>query len=322
MKRVLIVDALNTYLRNYVINPSLSDNGEPVGGMKGFLMSLQKYCREMRPDEIFIIWDGPGGSTKKKKIDRGYKAGRKPVRLNRNVRLLNENEELENKIWQQTRLIEYLNYMPVCQILVEQVEADDIIALLTQLPEFEDSQKIIVSSDKDFLQCCDDKTIIYQPIKKKFVSRKTILEEYKIHPNNFALARSMAGDKSDNLAGVPGVGMGTVVKKLSFLSESKTYTIDDIIDFCNDHPDDKMLQKIVAGKKEMEIAYKIMQLYSPNISFQTHQKVLHSVENYPKTFNKTSVLKMMIEDGINVVSWNDLFIFYNNLRLSEKRRAN
>ena len=76
MKRVLIIDALNTYLRNYVTNPSLSDNGEPVGGMKGFLMSLQKYCREMKPDEIFIVWDGPGGSTKKKKIVRGYKAGR------------------------------------------------------------------------------------------------------------------------------------------------------------------------------------------------------------------------------------------------------
>jgi len=316
MKRILIVDALNTYLRNYVINPSLSDNGEPVGGMKGFLMSLQKYCREMRPDEVFIVWDGPGGSTKKKKIDRGYKQGRKPVRLNRNVRLLNENEELENKIWQQTRLIEYLNYMPVCQILVEQVEADDIIAHLAQMKEFENHQKIIVSSDKDFLQCCDDKTIIYQPIKKKFVTRKTIIDEYSIHPNNFALARSMAGDKSDNLPGVQGIGMGTITKKLPFLAESKSYTIDELIDFCKEYPGDKMLQKIVEGKEVITKGYKIMQLYSPNISFQTQQKVLYSVENYPKFFSKTSVLKMMIEDGINVVSWNDLFIFYNNLRLN------
>ena len=316
MKRVLIIDALNTYLRNYVTNPSLSDNGEPVGGMKGFLMSLQKYCREMKPDEIFVVWDGPGGSTKKKKIVRGYKAGRKPVRLNRNVRLLNENEELENKIWQQTRLIEYLNHMPVCQILVEQVEADDIIAHLAQLPEFADHQKIIVSSDKDFLQCCDDKTIIYQPIKKKFVTRNTILEEYKIHPNNFALARSMAGDKSDNLPGVQGVGMGTITKKLPFLSESKSYTITELINFCADYPEDKMLQKIVNGEEDIKTGYKIMQLYSPNISYQTQQKVLYSVENYPKTFSKTLVLKMMIEDGINVVSWNDLFVFYKNLKMN------
>lgn len=319
MKRILIVDALNTYLRNYVVNPSLTDNGEPVGGMKGFLMSLQKYCREMKPDEVFIIWDGPGGSTKKKKIDRGYKQGRKPVRLNRNVRLLDENEELKNKIWQQTRLIEYLNYMPVCQILVEQVEADDIIALLTQIPEFEESQKIIVSSDKDFLQCCDDKTVLYQPIKKQFVTRKTILEEYQIHPTNFALARSMAGDKSDNLPGVQGIGMGTITKKLPFLSDSKAYTIDELIEFCEKRPEDKMLQKIVNGVEDIKRGYKIMQLYSPNISFQTHQRVLYSIENYPKTFNRTSVLKMMIEDGINVVSWNDLFIFYNNLRLKGKK---
>ena len=317
MRRILIIDALNTYLRNYVVNPSLTDNGDPIGGVKGFLSSLQKYCREMNPTDVFIVWDGPGGSTKKKKIDRGYKEGRSPVRLNRNVRLLDENAELENKIWQQTRLIEYLNLMPVCQILVEQVEADDIIAYLTQMPEFAEDQKIILSSDKDFLQCCDDKTIIYQPIKKKFVTRKTILEDHKIHPNNFALARSMAGDKSDNLAGVQGIGMGTITKKLSFLSEDKSYTIKELIDYCNQYPEDRMLQKIANGEKEITKGYKIMQLYSPNISYQTQQRVRYSIDNYPKNFSKTFVLKMMIEDGINVGNWNDLFTFYKRLKIAQ-----
>ena len=54
MKRLLVIDGLNLYFRNYIINPSLSTNGQPIGGLKGFLQSLQKLVRETKPDEIVI----------------------------------------------------------------------------------------------------------------------------------------------------------------------------------------------------------------------------------------------------------------------------
>jgi len=319
--RIIIIDALNTYLRNYVMNPSLTDNGDPVGGTKGFLMSMQKYCREMNPSHVFIVWDGPGGSTKKKKLDRGYKEGRKPVRLNRNVRLLDEKQEMVNKIWQQTRLIQYLNEMPVCQFLVEQVEADDIIAYLTQMPEFEEHQKIIISSDRDFLQCCNDKTVIYQPMKKVYVNTNAILEDHKIHPNNFAIARAMAGDKSDNLAGIPGVGIKTIAKRFAFLADEKSSSISEILEYCWENEGVTFYDKIRDHSKVLEKNYRMMQLYSPNISHQTIQKISYSIENYPKTANKTKILKMMIEDGINVVAWNDLFTFFNRIRLGRNNES-
>ena len=53
-KKVLIVDAMNAFIRNYVINPSLSSDGTPIGGTKGFLQTLQKLTREINPDKI--IW--------------------------------------------------------------------------------------------------------------------------------------------------------------------------------------------------------------------------------------------------------------------------
>ena len=62
MKRVLIVDALNMYLRSYIINPTLSSNGSPVGGTVGTLQSLNKLARETKPDRIIVCWDGSGGS--------------------------------------------------------------------------------------------------------------------------------------------------------------------------------------------------------------------------------------------------------------------
>ena len=61
-KRVLIVDALNMYFRAYIVDPSLSTNGQPIGGVMGFMKILQKQIRETKPDRIVIAWDGPGGS--------------------------------------------------------------------------------------------------------------------------------------------------------------------------------------------------------------------------------------------------------------------
>ena len=146
MKRVLIIDALNMYFRAYIVDPSLSTNGQPIGGVKGFLKILQKLVRETKPDHIVIAWDGAGGSQKRKSVNKGYKEGRKPIRLNRDIRNLSENEEMENKVWQQTRLIEYLNELPISQTMLPAVEADDVIAYVSKLGHFADWQKVIVLS--------------------------------------------------------------------------------------------------------------------------------------------------------------------------------
>ena len=66
MKRVIIIDALNAYFRAFIVNPSLSVHGHPIGGLKGFLGILQKLCRDIKPDTVMIIWDGPGGSRKRR----------------------------------------------------------------------------------------------------------------------------------------------------------------------------------------------------------------------------------------------------------------
>ena len=81
MKRLLGVDALNLLFRNYIVNPSLSTNGQPIGVLKGFLQSLQKLIRETKPDQVVICWDGEGGSQRRKTKNKAYKEGSKPIRL-------------------------------------------------------------------------------------------------------------------------------------------------------------------------------------------------------------------------------------------------
>ena len=132
--------------------------------------------------------------------------------------------------------------------------------------------------------------------------------KYGIHPTNFALARAIAGDKSDNLEGVQGVGLPTVSKRLPFLSEEKTYTLDEVYDHCATIDSKvKAYEKIVEQFDKVELNYKLMQLYSPNISAQGKQKVKFALEEFEYHFNKTEIRKMMIQDGFGEGNWSELF---------------
>jgi 5'-3' exonuclease len=319
VKRVLIVDMLNMFFRAYIVDPSLSSNGQPIGGLKGSLKILQKLIRETTPDRVVICWDGEGGSKKRKAMVKDYKAGRKPLRLNRSIRNLTENEELENKIWQQMRLLEYFNFCPISQIMIPDVEADDIIAYVKNLKYFESWQKIIVSSDKDFYQLLDDETILVRPVQKEILNKKNIVEKFGIHPNNFALARAMVGDKSDNLPGVGSIGLATVKKRFPFLLSERPYSLKEVIDFCKDSEEDlKAYKNIIENYDLLQTNYKMMQLYSPLLSPVAKKKVRNSTESPEVTFNKTEIIKMMIQDGFGEYNWSSIFQNFNRIVLDNK----
>ena len=319
MKRLLIIDALNMYFRAYIVDPSLSTNGQPIGGVKGFLKILQKLVRETKPDEIIICWDGEGGSQKRKSKNKNYKEGRKPIRLNRDIRNLSENEEIANKIWQQTRLAEYLNELPIIQLVLPAVEADDIISVVAQHPLYNGWQKVIVSSDKDFFQLCDNETVILRPIQKELVNQKSLVEQYGIHPKNFALARAIAGDKSDNLPGVGGVGLPTVSKRFPFLAESISFGTDSLIIHAEENKGNvKAYTSVIEHQDLIRDNYRLMQLYTPSLSVQGRKKIDYALENFEPELAKTNVKTMMIEDGFGAVNFVDLFAAMNKIVADSK----
>jgi 5'-3' exonuclease len=316
-KRVMIVDAHNQFLRSYIVDPSLSSNGSPIGGTKGFLKILNKLCREINPDLIFMVWDGEGGSTKRKLINKEYKKGRKPPRprLNRSSRDLTPEQEFENKLWQQMKLIEMLNFTPVIQFLESSVEADDIISYIKQSEVFTNWQKVIVSSDKDFIQILDDKTLLYRPTQSEVLNEQRIVEKYGIHPTNFALARAIVGDKSDNLVGVRSVGLATVSKRFAFLKEAKTYQIGDVLEHARQEATGARLrvyESIIESESLICENYKIMQLYSPLLSVSLKQKIDSIIEEYTPEFNKTALRKEMIKEGFGEITLSDLFVNFNS----------
>ena len=317
MKRLLCIDALSQYYRAYIVDPSLSIKGQPIGGVKGFLKILQKLMRETRPEQILIVWDGQGGSKKRKQFNKNYKDGRKPIRLNRFMELSAE-EEYQNKIWQQGRLIEYLNQLPIAQLMIDNVEADDVISFIVNLQSFSDWQKVIVSSDKDFYQLCNDnKTLLFRPIQDEILSEKRICEQFGIHPNNFALARAMSGDKSDNLPGVPGVGLKTVAKRFPFLKENKSFLLKDVLVSCRKEEEQetklRVYKDVLVNERLIKGNYKIMQLYAPLLSYQSKQRVKKIISECCMEFNKTEIIKMMFKDGMGELNLNDMFATMNKI---------
>ena len=307
-KRVIIIDALNMFLRAYIVDPSLSTNGDPIGGIKGSFKILQKLVRMTKPDSVVIVWDGPNGSRKRRSMDKNYKAGRKPLRLNRSVNNLTDNQITENKIWQQSRTIDYINQMPIVQIMIPEVEADDVIAYVTNMSYYTDWQKVIISNDKDFLQLINKNVIVYRPMEKKYYTEEVFKEKYKMSPQNFILHKTLLGDNSDKIKGVKGLGEKGLLKKFPELSE-RNLTFDDIFEICEKKFKEHVVYaRIVQGVDELEKNYKVMDLSNPMLSKDDKNYLDKVVESKELHYHPDEFIAMYNEDQLgglirNVEFW-------------------
>jgi hypothetical protein len=124
----------------------------------------------------------------------------------------------------------------------------------------------------------------------------------------------MAGDTSDNLPGVRGVGLGTIAKRLTFFADSKSVTIPALIEFCeNDNTGLRAFTSICEARDIIEENYKIMQLYSPSMSLDDKSRVKYAIDNFDPEFNKTEVIKRMAEDGFGNWDTSDLFTTFKRM---------
>lgn len=308
---ILVVDGMNIFIRHFVVNETMNTSGEPVGGVVGFVKYINRLVSDFVPRKLYIVWEQGGPSPRRKKIFDGYKANRakdkdsfKGVMTDDTSRrwILNDTE---NKIKQLHLLTNILKNLPVCQVYIQDTEADDVIAYLLKFKFQNDPcKKILVSSDKDFYQLLENDSIeIYDPARKILVSNQKILTEYKISPRNFCLARTMVGDTSDNINGIDGIGLKTIAKRIPQLAETdKDYLPQDVVNFCQEYIDNKSkikaYQDIIDNKATMERNWALMYLDSSALSASQMQKIDYAVENFTPSMNKLGLIKTMIEAGV------------------------
>ena len=298
-ENVLIIDGLNTFIRVFSVIPTTNDDGTHIGGIVGFLKSIGYTINMFRPTRCIIVFDGKGGSSRRRKAYPEYKAKRKTnIRLNRAYGFDNIEHERENMIRQIRRTIDYLEYLPITLLSIDNVEADDIIAYASK-QVLTDSKVTIMSSDKDFLQLVDDRISVWSPTKKKLYKPEQVMEEYGIPAHNLLMYRIFDGDKSDNINGVRGYGLKTVIKKLPFLQEEKQFSVDDAI---------KESSELEEHRETMERNFDLMQLHNVNISASAKTKTIDKVREPIPKLQKETFKKMFIEDKMysalpNLETW-------------------
>ena len=308
--KVLVIDGLNTFIRVFSVIPTLNDDGIHVGGIVGFLKSVGYAIKTFRPTRTIIVFDGKGGSTRRRKVYPEYKnRKRTKYRLNRSNDFASVEDERQNMIMQLQRCVEYLNALPVTVLTFDNIEADDTIGYICR-QVLTDSEITIMSTDKDFLQLANSRIKVWSPTKKKMYDEDAVLEEYGISSHNLIWYRVLDGDKSDNIPGVRGLGLKTIQKKLPFLSENRIVNINEVI------------TELPESKDVIERNFKLMQLSDVDISASTKMKILNNVNKPIQRLIKIKFQKMFLEDKLysalpNLNSW--LMTIFNRLnQMAEK----
>ena len=264
------------------------------------------------------MFDGRGGSAKRKKIYGDYKANRaNKTKLRRHDHHDSTIEdEQESMRHQFSRLVSYLDNLPVTFMAIDGIEADDAIAYIAQMYEDTCKKITIVSTDRDFYQLVDNRIQVWSPIKKKMYDVDAVHEEFGVHPNNMVIYRSFTGDASDNIPGVHGIGPKTILKLVPELSQSAEFSVDDLLDKSrNNLKESKSYQKILDNARIIEQNYQLMNIKLLDIPAQTASKIRGIMEQPISELNKPEFQRLFYEDKMWAIMKN-LPEWLNNTWLS------
>ena len=276
-ERVLMIDGLNLFFRNFAMLNMVNPEGIHVGGLGGFFRSLGALIRQIQPTQVYVVFDGAGSSNNRKNLLPEYKSGRNLQRITNWDAFDNLEDEDDAKIDQIVRIIQYLKTLPVKTVSLDKVEADDIIAhLCSVVPKQKQDKVFIVSSDKDFLQLINENVIVYRPMEKEFYTEEVVREKFNMSPSNFIIYKTLMGDNSDKVKGVKGLGEKKLYKLFPELQE-RDLSLDDVYNICEGKFKEHIIYaRIIQEIDALEKNYKIMDLSNPMLD-ENDKKYLNEV---------------------------------------------
>ena len=325
--KVLIIDGLNSFIRVFSAVPLVNDDGEHIGGYIGFMRSIAAVIRQFKPTRCIIVFDGKGGSARRKKMHSGYKEGRSmSTRFNRREDVGEQTleQELESMRTQMGKLSEYLQCLPVTLVSIDNIEADDSIAYLTtEVFRPKKSEVIIMSDDKDFLQLVDNNTSVWRPVEKKFYTPKEVLDKFGIPSHNFIHYKVFMGDGSDNIKGINGIGIKTLQSKFPLLLEDATASLEDVLAYCTANKDvHKVYNTVLENESVMRLNWKLMSLEDLDISSNFKLMMIDMANQSIPKLDTYNFKKLFMRDKAytaipNVDSW--LSTSFNHLAAFSQR---
>ena len=244
-----LVDGSGYIFRAYYALPPLSrkSDGLPTGAVSGFSSMLFKLLEDSRSDDsnnkpthFAVIFDSARKNFRNE-IYKDYKANRSEAP-----------DDLAPQFEYIRKAVEAFNVPSIEQI---NYEADDLIATYSKQIINAGAKVTIISSDKDLMQLVSKNIRLYDPMKSKVIGEKEVHEKFGVKPTKVIDVQSLAGDSSDNIPGVPGIGVKTAAELIN-----KYNNLENLLKKADEIPQKKRKQTILENKDSALISKKLVTL--------------------------------------------------------------
>ena len=244
-----LIDGSGYIFRAYYALPPLSrkSDGLPTGAVNGFCSMLFKLLEDSRSDDsnhkpthFAVIFDSARKNFRND-IYSEYKA--------------NRTEAPEDLVPQFEYIRKSVKAFNLPSIELTNYEADDLIATYAKKIIETGAKVTVISSDKDLMQLVSDNIRLYDPMKSKVLGEKEVIEKFGVKPNQVVDVQSLAGDSSDNIPGVPGIGIKTASELIN-----KYKTLDILLKKAEEIPQNKRRETLLANKDKALLSRKLVTL--------------------------------------------------------------
>jgi DNA polymerase-1 len=247
-KKLAIIDGKSVFYRGYYAMPNLATkDGTPTGGVFGFATMALQVIRQLKPDYVAVAWDKPKTNIRRRlELYPAYKAGRKPAPADFYEQIPVLHQLLDAFGWPLYELDDY--------------EADDIMGTLAVQAREKNLETMLITSDLDMLQLINGHVKVYA-LKKglsniELYSPDSFKAKYGIEVQQFLDLKSLKGDSSDNIPGVPGIGEKGAVQLLQ-----EYQTLDNIYDNLA-LIKDSLAKKLEAGKDSAYLSKQLAAIWT------------------------------------------------------------
>lgn len=241
MEKICLIDGSGYIFRAFFASPMMTNpEGLPVNAVYGFLNMFLSLTKNIDCDYCLVLFDAKRQNFRNE-IFSEYKATRPelPAELKPQFALIHETVEALNLHWLQ----------------MEGYEADDLIATYTNIALKEGKEVTIVSADKDLMQLIRPGVTFYDSMKNKFFTPEDVKEKFGVYPEHVTDVQALAGDSTDNIPGVPGIGIKTAAELINQFG-----SLEEVLNHAAEIKQNKRRELIMAHKEDALISQKLVTL--------------------------------------------------------------